>query len=592
MKAGFLTGTEPGSIAGRVSPPAIEEIAPLFPQLEIQSLKGQGGMGAVYRARQVALDRLVALKILSPAVANDPGFAERFNREAQALAQLNHPNIVAVHDFGKSGSLHFLIMEYVDGPNLREIERTERLLPEQALGIVPQICEALQFAHNQGIVHRDIKPENILLDSKGRVKITDFGIAKIMGVDAGQATLTGKKDVIGTPHYMAPEQVEKPNSVDHRADIYSLGVVFYELLTGELPLGKFQPPSTKATMDKRLDEVVLRTLEKEPERRYQHVHEVKTQVEAIATSTNPSLQSRQNKSKCIRRVQDPLAYGTFGLASLGSSVWILLFALKIKAPHRIGWWILGTSLVGMICAIYTRKHRWGRWAVAIHVLNLACIGLLAFNEQNTKIRRQRPSVVIAQTIQHEVGRQLREHGASYSELHVTVGIQRDQATPFKVSYRGLINFKGIHNTPPDADGNFMMEYIGSGQWMGVLAGEPLRVQVGSQDKIDLPFVPDPHLVGKWDSVDFIADPSGYRPSRPFWKQDLFLKDLTFLEGGLTPKPGLTWTKGTVMHRGDHTASHYEIREFEGQPYLFFEWKSGDVTISGMKPQYYVLKKRQ
>src|SRR6516225_4492111 len=285
IKSGFPTesGTdEPGKVAGaRFVPPPVGEIAQLFPQFEILSLIGKGGMGAVYKARQPALDRFVALKVLPPAVANDPGFAERFNREARALARLSHPNIVVVYDYGTAGALNYLVMEFVDGTNLREVEQAGKLTAEQALAIVPQICEALQFAHNEGIVHRDIKPENLLVDKKGRVKITDFGIAKILNVPADKVALTGAKDVVGTPHYMAPEQIEKPQTVDHRADIYSLGVVFYEMLTGELPLGKFAPPSTKVVVDVRLDEVVLHALEKEPERRYQRVSEVKTAVEAL-----------------------------------------------------------------------------------------------------------------------------------------------------------------------------------------------------------------------------------------------------------------------------------------------------------------------
>jgi TM2 domain-containing membrane protein YozV/predicted Ser/Thr protein kinase len=290
IKSGFPTGTEPGlgseAAGARFVPPPVEEIAQLFPQLEILGFIGKGGMGAVYKARQPALDRVVALKILPPAVAGDPGFAERFNREARALARLNHPNIVAVHDFGKAGALPYLLMEFVDGTNLRQVEQAGRLAPAQALAIVPQICEALQFAHNEGIVHRDIKPENILLDKKGRVKITDFGIAKMVGAAVAENQLTGVQDVVGTPHYMAPEQVEQPQAVDHRADIYSLGVVFYEMLTGELPLGKFAAPSKKASVDARLDEVVMHTLEKEPERRYQQASQVKTDVEAI--TSNPS----------------------------------------------------------------------------------------------------------------------------------------------------------------------------------------------------------------------------------------------------------------------------------------------------------------
>src|SRR6266513_421170 len=283
LKQGAEAETSTRSETEKFQPPGVEEVAKLFPQLEILAFIGKGGMGAVYKARQPALDRFVALKILPPQVAGGPGFAERFTREARALARLSHPNIVAVHEFGQVNGLPFFLMEFVDGPNLRQLEQAGRLSPREALQIVPQICEALQFAHDEGIVHRDIKPENILLDKKGRVKIADFGIAKIMGREA-ETGITETRAAIGTPQYMAPEQVEKPETVDHRADIFSLGVVFYEMLTGELPLGKFAPPSSKVQVDVRLDEVVLRALEKEPERRYQQVSEVKGAVETIAST--------------------------------------------------------------------------------------------------------------------------------------------------------------------------------------------------------------------------------------------------------------------------------------------------------------------
>jgi len=169
----------------------------------------------------------------------------------------------------------------------RQVMQAGKISPAEALELVPKICEALQYAHGQGIVHRDIKPENILLDKQGHLKIADFGIAKIAGVETKGLSLTGARDVMGTPVYMAPEQVEKPQTVDHRADIYSLGVVFYEMLTGELPLGKFAPPSKKVQMDVRLDEVVLHALEKEPERRYQQASQVKTAVETIAGTPPP-----------------------------------------------------------------------------------------------------------------------------------------------------------------------------------------------------------------------------------------------------------------------------------------------------------------
>src|SRR5262245_13776201 len=180
-------------------PPAPAELAPLFPQLEIIELLGQGGMGAVYKARQVKLDRLVALKVLPPVVAEGQGFAERFAREARALARLNHPHIVAVYDFGDVQGLYYLVMEYVDGVNLRQAMAEGKRSPPRALPLVAQLCSALQYAHETGVVHRDVKPENVLLDRQGRVKVADFGLAKLVGAAAAPGRLTGTRQAMGTP---------------------------------------------------------------------------------------------------------------------------------------------------------------------------------------------------------------------------------------------------------------------------------------------------------------------------------------------------------------------------------------------------------
>jgi serine/threonine protein kinase len=290
MKLGLSSGADADKIAASCDqsdvptsatppsgfvPPEPKELAEQFPQLEIIELLGQGGMGAVYKAQQKQLDRLVALKILPPQAGQAEAFAERFTREARSLAKLNHPRIVSVFDFGRTeDGLCYFIMEYVDGTDLRHVIQGGELKADEALAIVPQICEALHYAHNKGIVHRDIKPENILLDKEGNIKIADFGLAKLLDRPTTAYTLTQVGQRMGTPHYMAPEQIEHPHEVDHRADIYSLGVVFYEMLTGELPLGRFAPPSQKVQVDVRLDEIVLHTLEKEPELRYQHASEV------------------------------------------------------------------------------------------------------------------------------------------------------------------------------------------------------------------------------------------------------------------------------------------------------------------------------
>ena len=289
LAAGFESGDGNGDGAGADMPgtPGPDEVARLFPDLEVLEELGRGGMGVVDKARQRRLDRLVALKILPREISEDgpdaARFEDRFTREARALARLSHPHIVAVHEFGEREGCYYFLMEYVDGTNLRRAMRAGRLAALEALAIVPQICDALQYAHEQGVVHRDIKPENILLDRHGRVKIADFGLAKLLTRGAADRTLTRDGLVMGTPHYMAPEQIERPADVDHRADVYSLGVVLYEMLTGELPLGRFDPPSAKVQVDVRLDRVVLRTLEKERERRYQSAGEVKAGI-AEATS--------------------------------------------------------------------------------------------------------------------------------------------------------------------------------------------------------------------------------------------------------------------------------------------------------------------
>ncbi len=294
MQAGFATQTGSATdTAGRkVAAPPITEIAPHFPELEILEVLGCGGMGAVYKARQKQLGRVVALKVLPPGLGTDPAFAERFTREAQALAQLNHQGIVTLYEFGRTpNGLYFFLMEFVEGVNLRALLQTGRLSPREALAIVPQICDALQYAHDQGIVHRDIKPDNILLDRRGRVKVADFGVAKLLSSEqetrptGAGAPLTGELTtaghLLGTPTYMAPEQMARPSEVDHRADIYALGVVLYQMLTGELPGKQIEPPSTKVEIDVRLDEIVLRALQKEPSRRYQQASQVKTEVETV-----------------------------------------------------------------------------------------------------------------------------------------------------------------------------------------------------------------------------------------------------------------------------------------------------------------------
>jgi tRNA A-37 threonylcarbamoyl transferase component Bud32 len=312
LMAEAMQPTQAGETSHSLPPFEPAELAPHFPQLEILQCLGRGGMGVVYKARQKTLNRLVALKLLAPERADDPQFAERFTREAQALAALNHPNIVAVYDFGQAGGFYFLLMEFVDGVNLRQLLRTKRLTSKEALSIVPPVCEALQCAHDHGIVHRDIKPENLLIDKNGTVKIADFGIAKLVAEGASRYSGTGPTGGVGvptsefratlgagTPDYAAPEQRGTNGEVDHRADIYSLGVVLYEMLTGELPSGKLQPPSRKVQIDVRLDEIVMRALHLEPELRYRTVMELRSDVRTVVDGPRPGAATRPPAGQII-----------------------------------------------------------------------------------------------------------------------------------------------------------------------------------------------------------------------------------------------------------------------------------------------------
>lgn len=269
----------------RFPAPSPESLQTHFQDLEIQQLLGQGGMGVVYRARQSKLDRCVALKILAPSRARDPIFEERFLREARTLARLSHPHIVSVFDVGRAGEYCYILMEFVDGASLRALIRDGALSADEAVRLVPQICDAMQYTHDHGVVHRDIKPENVLVDQLGQVKIADFGIAKLMG-DSGRedANLTVDGLRLGTTGYMAPEQALAKAEVDHRADIYSLGIMFYEMLTGKLPTPSYTPPSRIRELDTRLDRVVERSLRDAPEERFQQANELKQALEQIATT--------------------------------------------------------------------------------------------------------------------------------------------------------------------------------------------------------------------------------------------------------------------------------------------------------------------
>jgi predicted Ser/Thr protein kinase len=376
--------------------PSPETIRNLFPGIEVLELLGRGGMGVVYRARQISLDRPVALKILPRRIAETPGFADRFAREARAMALLDHPNIVRIHEFGEREGLHYLVMEYVDGPNLRAAMAAGRMSPVEALAIVPQVCLALQYAHEQGIVHRDIKPENILLDKSGKVRIADFGLAKLLQRTAVDVTITGTGQIMGTLHYMAPEQYRTPNDVDHRADIYSLGVVLYEMLTGEVPVGTFEPPSSHARVDARLDRVVSRAMERDRARRYQTASEVGSEMKSVLQVPAAAAPPPVASAPSVASVAPPPVPAVTPILSrlavagcLATPVTMALFALaavlSLQVPVALFFFLVIGSLVGWIVSIvsWIRIHNSGglllgkTWAIVGSILTplLWCSGV-------------------------------------------------------------------------------------------------------------------------------------------------------------------------------------------------------------------------
>ncbi|MBL9132488.1 MAG: protein kinase, partial [Verrucomicrobiaceae bacterium] len=263
-----------------------ESLHEILPNYEVLDFIGRGGMGAVYKARQKSLNRIVAVKLLSAhSTSSGLDFAARFKVEAQAMARLSHPNIVPVHDFGETEDGHlFYVMELVDGCDLaKRIESEGRLPPDEAVRILLAVCDALACAHEQGVVHRDIKPSNILLSASGQVKVADFGLAKIDDPATASLTLSGTS--MGSQGYAAPEVFSKAGTADHRADIYSLGVLLYEMLTGAVPRGMFKLPSEKVPgLDPRFDAIICKAMEEEREERQQSVAEMKADLEALQGS--------------------------------------------------------------------------------------------------------------------------------------------------------------------------------------------------------------------------------------------------------------------------------------------------------------------
>jgi eukaryotic-like serine/threonine-protein kinase len=311
----------------------------LIPGYRLVQVVGKGGMGEVHQAVQLSLGRTVAVKLLKPELARDEQFVARFEKEAAALATLRHPNVVSIVDRGKAGETYYLVMEFVDGPSLRERMRDPDFDWLAALKTLVLVGRAIDYAHGRGVIHRDLKPENILFDEQaGNIpKVTDFGLA---GIDekAGlePKNLTQTNIAMGTASYMAPEQRVDAKTAGPRADLYALGVMLYELLTGELPLGHFDPPSVKKPgLDKRLDPIISKCLKSAPEDRYPTVAAFLAELELVVPMTTTPAPSRETKARRWLRVAKEKTQRVGRVAALAVVAFAVLIVTTVFVRARL-----------------------------------------------------------------------------------------------------------------------------------------------------------------------------------------------------------------------------------------------------------------
>lgn len=331
--------------------PSADELQSLFPELKIKEMVGSGGMGCVFRAQQTRLERHVALKLLPPELSNDGMFAERFAREARAMARLNHPNIVSIHDFGETNGLHYLVMEFMDGMNLRELLEAGPLPLADVLRIFESVCQALAYAHAEGVIHRDIKPENILFSKMGNVALADFGLARLAKDSTAAVSITQTRQAMGTLNYMAPEQWENPKAVDFRADIYSLGILLYEMLTGRIPRGSFPPASTLSDATPAIDDAIHMALQIDAADRHSSVRhfcqavvqQPGTTAEPLGFDQNGTLTNFMNiGANVFKSIPVPMAASTDRLQT--TAVWFsLMSAILVTMLCNCTWLVVAAN---------------------------------------------------------------------------------------------------------------------------------------------------------------------------------------------------------------------------------------------------------
>jgi len=572
---------------------------------EVFEVLGQGGMGVVLKARDPALDRTVAIKVLTPALAHGATARRRFAREARAAAAVGHEHIVAIHAVDEFRGLLYLVMQYIPGRSLQErLDASGPLEVKEILRIGTQAARALAAAHAQGVVHRDIKPANILLENSiERVKLTDFGLARAID----DVSLTQSGIIAGTPQYMAPEQA-RGEPVDARSDLFSLGAVLYAMASGRSP---FRADSAMAVLKRVCDDrhrsirelnpdipdwleaVIDRLLAKDPADRFQTAAEVADLLE-----------------RGLAHVQQPTAVPRPVVPGVpGPSLPKLDFDLPVSKPAH-------------------RPHR--KLAVAAGFVLLALAGLGASEAAGLSQLADFVATILRIKIEDNLNLPFANDDAVLGRwTSVDFVAEPGQFNPGKKNFEGDLYLKdltflgdgktrgpwtwtkGVLIHPDDktaskyeikrlGDKDYLFLEWKSGDYTishmkpkyYVLTRDAAITTITKGpivDKIDLPFVNDPAVIGTWKSVDFVDMPSQFNPGKKNFEGDLYLKDLTFLGDGKT-RGVWTWTKGVVIHSGDKTAAKYEIKKIGDKEYLFLEWKSGDYTIRHMKPKYYVLKK--
>ncbi len=246
---------------------------------EVLNKIGQGGMATVYKGRQISLNRPIAIKVLSKRLTENKQIVERFNQEALIIARLAHPNIIHIIDRGVVNGMYYFVMDFVKGTDFSKLIKMESFDANKNLDVIIQVCKALSFAHKNGIIHRDIKPANILINNEGDALVSDFGIAQLFDKSNDGQQLTSDGTVMGTIAYMSPEQKISSKNVTSASDIYSLGVVIYEMFTGTTPLGRFKLPSEiNSSISKQLENTMLKCLETKPEDRFRLADDLKDQL--------------------------------------------------------------------------------------------------------------------------------------------------------------------------------------------------------------------------------------------------------------------------------------------------------------------------